>query len=149
MFRLTQRYSNTHRLSTNNNCGGIGVAGSHQFNNNNQIMPSTTSSSIGGLMNNSSAASNSGSNTNVLSPSPPTSLSGGIPTIPPGTGGNAVAGEDSDYSDFGQQQPSTSNSRSRQKKFLKNFKQLPQEEVVLQRKCTSIIKYTSKIENEH
>ena len=98
-------------------------------------------------MNNSSAASNSGSNTNVLSPSPPTSLSGGIPTIPPGTGGNAVAGEDSDYSDFGQQQPSTSNSRSRQKKFLKNFKQLPQEEVVLQRKCTSIIKYTSKIEN--
>ena len=94
-------------------------------------------------MNNSSTASNSGSNTNVLSPSPPTSLSGGIPTIPPGTGGNAVAGEDSDYSDFGQQQPSTSNSRSRQKKFLKNFKQLPQEEVVLQRKC-SIIKKTKQ-----
>ena len=46
---------------------------------------------------------------------------------------NTIAGEDSDNSDFGQQQPSTSNSRSRQKKFLKNFKQLPQEEVVLQR----------------
>ena len=107
-------------------------------------MPSTISSSIGGLMNNSSTASNSGSNTNVLSPSPPTSLSGGIPTIPPGTGGNAVAGEDSDYSDFGQQQPSTSNSRSRQKKFLKNFKQLPQEEVVLQRKYTLFLYQGSK-----
>ena len=137
-FRLTQRYSNTHRISTINNCGGIGGTCSHQCNNNNQTMPSTTPSTVG-LMNSSSAASNSGSNTNVLSPSPPTSLSGGIPTISAATGGNAVAGEDSDYSDFGQQQPSTSNSRSRQKKFLKNFKQLPQEEVVLQRKCPLLI----------
>ena len=107
-------------------------------------MPSTTSSSTAGLMNNSSAASNSGSNTNVLPPSPPTSLSGGIPTISPASGGNAIAGEDSDYSDFGQQQPSTSNSRSRQKKFLKNFKQLPQEEVVLQRKYTLFLYQGSK-----
>ena len=97
-------------------------------------MPSTTSSSTAGLINNSSAASTSGSN--ILNPSPPTSLSGGIPHIssPTIAGANAVAGEDSDYSDVGQHQPSTSNSRSRQKKFLKNFKQLPQEEVVLQRK---------------
>lgn len=31
--------------------------------------------------------------------------------------------------------PSTSNNRSRQKKFMKTFSQLPQEEVVLQSKC--------------
>ena len=51
----------------------------------------------------------------------------------------AAAGYDSD-SDIEQQQQTTaasatSGSRSRQKKFIKNFKQLPQEEVVLQSKC--------------
>ena len=132
LFRLTQRYSNSHRSSTTNNCGGVGGACNHQCNNQNQTMPSTTSSSTAGFINNSSAASTSGSN--VLNPSPPTSLSGGIPNISSPTVAGAIAGEDSDYSDVGQHQPSTSNSRSRQKKFLKNFKQLPQEEVVLQRK---------------
>ena len=89
-------------------------------------MPSTSSSNTGFKSAASDSASTTGgSNTNVLSPSPPIELP---------VGSNAIAGEDSDYSDFGQQQPSTSNSRSRQKKFLKNFKQLPQEEVVLQRK---------------
>ena len=44
-----------------------------------------------------------------------------------------VLAEESD-SDLGQNQPSTSNSRARQKKFLKTFKHLPQEELVLQRK---------------
>ena len=43
----------------------------------------------------------------------------------------AAAGYDSD-SDIEQKQETTSSNRSRQKKFLKNFKQLPQEEVVLQ-----------------
>ena len=50
----------------------------------------------------------------------------------------AAAGYDSD-SDIEQQQQTTaasttSGSRSRQKKFIKNFKQLPQEEVVLKSK---------------
>ena len=46
----------------------------------------------------------------------------------------AAAGYDSEESELEQHQQTSSN-RSRQKKFLKNFKQLPQEEVVLQRKC--------------
>ena len=45
----------------------------------------------------------------------------------------AAAGYDSEESELEQHQQTSSN-RSRQKKFLKNFKQLPQEEVVLQRK---------------
>ena len=99
-------------------------------------MPSTTSSNAG-LISTSNSASNSGTNSNVgVSPSPPVSLSNTITNMSPSVS-NTIAGEDSDYSDFGQQQPSTSNSRSRQKKFLKNFKQLPQEEVVLQRKHSS------------
>ena len=88
-------------------------------------------------MSTSSSAYNSGSNSNVVAQLPPLSLSNTLPTISSPTGGvgsNTIPGEDSEGSDFGQQQPSTSNSRSRQKKFLKNFKQLPQEEVVLQRK---------------
>ena len=44
-----------------------------------------------------------------------------------------IVAEESD-SDLGPNQLSTSNSRSRQKKFLKTFKHLPQEELVLQRK---------------
>jgi hypothetical protein len=46
--------------------------------------------------------------------------------------------EESD-SDLGTNQPSTSNSRSRQKKFLKTFKHLPQEEVVLQRYSCALV----------
>ena len=107
-------------------------------------MPSTTSSTAG-LMTTSNSASNSGTNSNVgVSPSPPVSLSNTLTNMSPSVS-NTLAGEDSDYSDFGQQQPSTSNSRSRQKKFLKNFKQLPQEEVVLQRKhYSSAVFYISK-----
>ena len=107
-------------------------------------MPSTTSSTAG-LMTTSNSASNSGTNSNVgVSPSPPVSLSNTLTNMSPSVS-NTIAGEDSDYSDFGQQQPSTSNSRSRQKKFLKNFKQLPQEEVVLQRKqYSSAVFYISK-----
>ena len=57
----------------------------------------------------------------------------------------AAAGYDSD-SDIEQQQQTTaasatSGSRSRQKKFIKNFKQLPQEEVVLQSKCVFCFVY--------
>ena len=95
-------------------------------------MPSTASSNTG-LTSTSNSAYNSGTNSSVVSPLPPVSLSNTITNMSP-SASNTIAGEDSDYSDFGQQQPSTSNSRSRQKKFLKNFKQLPQEEVVLQRK---------------
>jgi len=55
----------------------------------------------------------------------------------------AAAGYDSD-SDIEQQQQTTaasatSGSRSRQKKFIKNFKQLPQEEVVLQRYSCALV----------
>lgn len=47
----------------------------------------------------------------------------------------AAAGYDSgDSADIEQTQQQTSSNRSRQKKFMKNFKQLPQEEVVLQSK---------------
>ena len=49
----------------------------------------------------------------------------------------AAAGYDSD-SDLEQQQQ-TASTRSRQKKFLKNFKQLPQEEVVLQRYSCALV----------
>ena len=127
--RITQRHSNPHRLSSTSHCGGTGGTCNHQCSNQTHTMPSTVSSS--GLIN-TSAGSNSGSN--VLPPSPPpTSLPNTIMSPSSGGSGVAVPGEDSDNSDFGQNEPSTSNSRSRQKKFLKNFKQLPQEEVVLQR----------------
>ena len=96
-------------------------------------MPSTASSNTG-LTSTSNSAYNSGTNSSVVSPLPPVSLSNTITNMSP-SASNTIAGEDSDYSDFGQQQPSTSNSRSRQKKFLKNFKgRETQEEVVLQRK---------------
>jgi len=104
-------------------------------------MPSTASSNAG-LTSTSNSAYNSG--TNCGKETPPVSLSNTITNMSPSVS-NTIAGEDSDYSDFGQQQPSTSNSRSRQKKFLKNFKQLPQEEVVLQRKhASSALYYNSK-----
>ena len=137
-FRVAQRPPNSQRLSSTNTCGGVGGVCNHQCNNNQyQIMPTTTTSTSWSSMSNSNSASNNVSNPNVMAPSPPTSLSNIIPPLAPspvGLGSNTVAGEDSDYSDFDTQQPSTSNSRSRQKQFLKNFKQLPQEEVVLQRK---------------
>lgn len=49
----------------------------------------------------------------------------------------AAAGDDSE-SDLEQPQHQSSGNRSRQKKFFKNFKQLPQEEVVLQSKLSRI-----------
>merc|ERR1711981_797707 len=100
-------------------------------------MPSTASSTTSGLIS-TSAASNSGSNALPPSP-PPTSLPNTIMSPSSGGSGVAVPGEDSEGSDFGQNEPSTSNSRSRQKKFLKNFKQLPQEEVVLQRYSCALV----------
>ena len=129
--RITQRHSNSHRLSSTSHCGGTGGAWNHQCSNQTHTMPSTASSTTSGLIS-TSAASNSGSNALPPSP-PPTSLPNTIMSPSSGGSGVAVPGEDSDNSDFGQNEPSTSNSRSRQKKFLKNFKQLPQEEVVLQR----------------
>ena len=139
-FRITQRQSNTQRLSTTSHCGGVGGTCNHQCSNQTQTMPSNTmtTSSNAGSMSTSQSASNSGTNSNLgVSPSPPVSRSNTLTNMTPLVS-NTIAGEDSDYSDFGQQQPSTSNSRSRQKKFLKNFKQLPQEEVVLQRKYSSL-----------
>ena len=98
-----------------------------------QGVGSSTAGSSSSTMNNPvpcSAAVTSGPSSISLTNT--TSMAGGGG----GGGSSTVAGEDSDYSDFGQNQASTSNSRSRQKKFLKNFKMLPPEEVVLQRKLT-------------
>ena len=56
-----------------------------------------------------------------------------------GGGGVGGGGEDSDSGgDLGDKNQGGSSSRSRQKKFLKAFKQLPPEEVVLQSKCFGI-----------
>jgi len=107
--RITQRHSNSHRLSSTSNCGGVGGTCNHQCSNQTQTMPSTASPNAG-FRSTSDSTSTGGSNTNVFSPSPQIELP---------VGSNTIAGEDSDYSDFGQQQPSTSNSRSRQKSFSK------------------------------
>ena len=128
IFRITQRHSNTHRLSSTSHFGGTGGACNHQCSNQTHTMPSSVSSNTSVLIS-TSAASISGSNPSP----PPISLPNTIMSPSSGGSGVAVPGEDSEGSDFGQNEPSTSNSRSRQKKFLKNFKQLPQEEVVLQR----------------
>ena len=132
IFRITQRHSNSHRLSSTSHFGGTGGTCNHQCSNQTHTMPSTASSTTSGLIS-TSAASNSGSNVLPPSPPPPASLANTIMSPSSGGSGVAMPGEDSEGSDFGQNEPSTSNSRSRQKKFLKNFKQLPQEEVVLQR----------------
>ena len=128
IFRITQRHSNTHRLSSTSHFGGTGGTCNHQCSNQTHTMPSSVSSNTSVLIS-TSAASISGSNPSP----PPISLPNTIMSPSSGGSGVAVPGEDSEGSDFGQNEPSTSNSRSRQKKFLKNFKQLPQEEVVLQR----------------
>ena len=69
-----------------------------------------------------------------------------------GEGGGGVGGggggEDSDSGgDLGDKNQGGSSSRSRQKKFLKAFKQLPPEEVVLQSKCIGIF-YTVNFYNK-
>ena len=92
----------------------------------------------------STCSSGSGQDLHVSLSSPSASLANTMttsitaPSLAVG-GSSTGAGEDSDHSDFGNQQSSASNSRSQTKKLLKNFKQLPQEEVVLQSKYNIVL----------
>ena len=105
-------------------------------------MPSNIASSNTGKDSPSAWNSGAGQDLHASLLSPSASLSNTMttsitaPSLAVG-GSSTGAGEDSDHSDFGNQQSSASNSRSQTKKLLKNFKQLPQEEVVLQSKYNS------------
>ena len=65
-------------------------------------------------------------------------LSGGEFAVSPAVAAAVAAAGDDSESDLEQPQHQSSGNRSRQKKFFKNFKQLPQEEVVLQSKLSRI-----------
>ena len=110
-----------------------------------------------GTTGNSVSTSNLNGSSNNGSLKHATSAAAGAPTAfasPPVTGNNkegsiskavaaavAAAGYDSEESEGGnlEHNQHTSSHRSRQKKFLKNFKQLPTEEVVLQRYSCALV----------
>ena len=107
----------TGNISSNNGNAGTNAAPGlrHQL---------STSGSGGG-----SASGGAGNNSSAVGVKP------GCEAISPAVAAAAAAvGNDDSESDLEQ----FTGNRSRQKKFLKNFKQLPQEEVVLQRKYLGI-----------
>ena len=121
---LKQQYPTSVTVLSSTSSGATPVAAS------NSVVASSTSTSqsvsAGGQPNVSQAVSSSGGKIqldNTISPAVLADV--------------AAAGYDSD-SDIEQQQQ-TASTRSRQKKFLKNFKQLPTEEVVLQRYSCALV----------
>ena len=114
----------TGNISSNNGNAGTNAAPGlrHQL---------STSGSGGG-----SASGGAGNNSSAVGVKP------GCEAISPAVAAAAAAvGNDDSESDLEQ----FTGNRSRQKKFLKNFKQLPQEEVVLQRKYLFMLMRSSKI----